>query len=170
MQAGSQINKPKLEKDGSFAVKESAFINSIIAAVAFAVFFYALYLVIKAPEGQDLFLDGFMLVAIIPAVMFTMKARSGTVYIRVDENGIFVNRQLLTSWQTFRNASFGQKEKVMSIQDNFVLRVTYHVTGKGNFVREVPLTNTQNKSEEEVIAAIKYFYHKYQQGGQAGRK
>ena len=158
----------KLEKDGSFAVKESIFINSIIAVICFAVFAYGLYLVIVRPEGQDLFLDMFMLIAIVPGVIFMLKARSSVVYIRVNETGIFVSRKLLTDWQHFRSASFTQKEKVRSIQDNFVLLVKYHVRGSGDFVKEVPLTNTQDKSEEEVIAAIRYFYDRYQQQKTAG--
>lgn len=46
------------------------------------------------------------------------------------------------------------------LQDNFVLVVEYlkdKMSDKG-VRRQIPLTNTQNKSEEEVLEAVKFFW------------
>ena len=56
-----------------------------------------------------------------------------------------------------------QSEKLLTLKDNFVLVVKYYKTGiEGSFQRRLPLTFTQNKSEEEVAAAVKFYYAAFQ--------
>ena len=150
----------RLEKDGSFAVKDSVFINGVIAVVCYAVFLYGIYLTFFDTALKGGFMDVLLLLALVPAILFTLRARSQRVFIRINQDGIFVHNRLLTNWQSFHSATYTQKEVVRSIQDNFVLLVRYH-THSGLYTGEVPLGNTQDKSEEEVIAAIRYFYDRY---------
>jgi hypothetical protein len=51
------------------------------------------------------------------------------------------------------------------LRDNFVLVVEYKKNGtKQGFRKKLPLTNTQDKSEEEVLEAVKFFWGEYKKG------
>ena len=77
--------------------------------------------------------------------------------ILINKNGIYHYNKLITSWFNFVKANVTQEEKVMAISDNFILLIE-HRNGQSKLVIDkIPLTNTQDKSEEEIIAAIKYF-------------
>jgi hypothetical protein len=50
------------------------------------------------------------------------------------------------------------------VSDNVVLTIEYYNDERDFFYqRTTKLTNTQNKSEEEIIAAIEFFYGLYHQ-------
>ncbi|HQX74372.1 MAG TPA: hypothetical protein PK298_15800, partial [Chitinophagaceae bacterium] len=55
-----------------------------------------------------------------------------------------------------------EKTGIFNIVDNFILVVEYTRDGSPEgFRRKIPLTNTQNKSEEEVLEAVKFFWSVY---------
>jgi hypothetical protein len=150
----------KLEKDGSFAVKEFKALNAVAAAIFYIMFFVTVFNTLVRTDYEEVMFDKMLYVTIIPAVLFTRKALSKHVYLRVSRDGIFINEHLLTDWKGFRFAEYTQKESVRSISDNFILIVKY-VKPDGLYMKEIPLTNTQDKAEEEVIAAVRYFYQQY---------
>ena len=79
-------------------------------------------------------------------------------YITINHTGIYYFGKLVSSWDNFKSACITQDDIPESIQDNFVLMVEHYKTGEdGYFIKKVPLTNTQNKSEEEVPAAVDFF-------------
>jgi hypothetical protein len=149
-----------IDEDGSFTVKEFSALSGIIAALFYALFIYAVINTAQMKTQSSAF-DKMLLMVLIPAIGFTYKARNKTVYIRINKEGIYIGNFFLTSWKHFISAEYTQKKVVASFQDNFILIVHYYREGDGQYVKEVPLTNTQNKAEEEVIAAIQYFYDLY---------
>jgi hypothetical protein len=71
--------------------------------------------------------------------------------------------KLITNWDNFINAFIDQKKVLLTIQDNFILVVEYKKDfnpGKG-FRKQIPLTNTQNQSEEDVLAAVTFFWKEH---------
>ena len=96
------------------------------------------------------------------AVIFFRKARNKRIFIRVNKTGIYQDEQLVTGWANFLNAYISQKDKVFRVQDNFILVVEFLKEGNAKgFRRKIPLTNTQDKSEEDVLAAVKFFWSEY---------
>jgi hypothetical protein len=86
------------------------------------------------------------------------------VYIRVNKTGIYQDEKLITGWPNLIKTFVAQKEnkKFYNIQDNFLLVVEYRKDGHSEgFRRKIPLTNTQNKSEEEVLEAVQFFWKEY---------
>lgn len=151
--------KTQLTTDSEFLVKEEKLLNYILAALFFALFSYGLVGIIvnhfKGDYARFLFL-----LAILPVILFVKKARSQRVYIRVNKKGIYQDEKLITNWPGFLNAYIDQrKTKLVTVQDNFMLVVEYKKDdSEKGFRKKIPLTNTQNKSEEDVLAAVKFFW------------
>jgi len=96
------------------------------------------------------------------AVFFIVKAFLKKPSIQIDKTGFYHGSVLVTNWDNFISAELTQKEITGSITDNFIIIMDYYKTGEdGYFQREIALTNTQNKSEEEVLGAIKFFSENY---------
>ncbi len=75
----------------------------------------------------------------------------------INKNGFFHYGKLITNWNNFIDVAVKEEEKMFSIKDNFALFIKYYKDGEpGHFGRKIKLTNTQNKAEEEIIAAIKF--------------
>jgi hypothetical protein len=103
------------------------------------------------------------ILALAPAIIGFSKAKSKRVYIRINSKGIYQDEKLITTWSHFLNAFIEEKQVALSIKDNFMLVVEYVKDKSGSgYRKKIPLTNTQNKSEEQIIAAIKFFYRAYQ--------
>ena len=102
--------------------------------------------------------------ALIPAWLFFRKAQSKRVYIRVNRKGIYQDERLVTGWKGLLKASIGQKEKTITIKDNFMLILEFVKDDpKKGYRKMIPLTNTQNQAEEDVLAAVQYFWKLYRQ-------
>ncbi len=152
------MKKQNLNADSEFIVKDDKWLVFILAFLFFGIFLYGLIDAILKGFNNLTYLSYLFFLLLIPAFLFNRKARANRIYIRINKNGIYQDEQFVTGWEGFLNAFITQKEKVLSIQDNFILVVEYVKNDnlKG-FRKQIPLTNTQNKSEEEVMEAIIYF-------------
>ena len=91
--------------------------------------------------------------------------------IIVDKNGIIASGQRITRWENFVSADFTDNMVAGSYKDNFCLLVEHSKPNfPGCFVSTIALTNTENMSEEAVLAAIKFFYDKYRETHPAANK
>lgn len=154
--------KKILQKNGDFIVGEEKVLLYILSFLFFALFLYGLIDAgIKGFEKID-YQSYIFTVALVPAIILFLKGYRNRIHIRINRNGIYHNERMVTNWANFVNAFVTQKEVLISIQDNFILVVEYinDKTQKG-LRRKIPLTNTQNKSEEEVMAAITFYYKLY---------
>lgn len=156
------MGKVPLMKNSEFVVREDKVLVYILAFLFFALFVYGLVDAIKNRFINIDYADFIFMLALIPVIFLMSKARNNRVYIRINKTGIYQGAQLITSWSNFLNAYVSQKQVVISIQDNFILVVEYRkdISEKG-FRRSIPLTNTQNKSEEEVLEAVQFFWKEY---------
>ena len=156
--------KIPLTKESEFVVGEEKVLNYIMTAFFMAIFLYGL---IDAVRRHFINIDYQSFVfafALVPAIYCFRRAHSRRVYIRVNKTGIYKDEQLVTGWSTLLNAFITQKEKtgIFNIVDNFILVVEFTKDGSPEgFRRKIPLTNTQNKSEEEVLEAVKFFWSVY---------
>lgn len=151
--------------DTEFTVGEEKVLNFILSFLFFGLFVYGVVDVCIRGFSKVTYVSYLFIVAIIPAALAFAKARSKRVYIRINKKGIYQNEQLLTTWPTFLKAYISQKQTVISIRDNFQLVVEYYKDDSNNgFRRKIALTNTQNKSEEDIMAAIKFFLQDYKGG------
>lgn len=157
--------KKALTKDCEFEVGEEKILNYILAFLFLILFVIGLVPSLKNSFSIERILDYLLLMALFPSYLFFTKARSSRVYIRVNKTGIYQDEELVTGWNQFLNAYIKEKPVTLSWRDNFLLVIefTREDPTKG-FRRFIKLTNTQNKSEEDIIAAIKFFWQLYQSG------
>jgi hypothetical protein len=147
-----------LDEDGSFTVKEFTALNVVAAIIFYIMFFYGLFNTTLVSNEQNDLYDKMLWFALAPAIYFTLKAKSKRVYIRISNEGVYINDYFLSDWPHFVSAEYTQNQEAGDLRDKFVLIINYYRDNEGYYVKEVPLTNTQNKAEEEVIAAINHFY------------
>lgn len=156
------MGKIPLNKDSEFVVGEDKVLDYILATLFFALFLYGLIDMILHHFTKINYQSFIFMIALAPAFIFFVKGKNKRIYIRVNKKGIYQDEKLVTNWSNLLNAFIDQKEKVLSIQDNFILVLEYMKDGfQQGFRRKIPLTNTQNKSEEEVIEAVKFFWKLY---------
>jgi len=155
--------KTPLTGDSEFVVTEDKVLDYILGFLFFALFLYGSIDAIRKHFTNIQYLNYLFIISLGPALYYFTKGRSGRVYIRVNKIGIYQDEKLVTGWNNFLNAYITEKAKVLSIKDNFLLIVEYTKDGsEKGFRRKIRLTNTQNKSEEEVHAAINFFWKLHQ--------
>jgi hypothetical protein len=81
----------------------------------------------------------------------------------INKTGFYYLGELVTDWKNFIDASVSQDEEnrrvPYDITDRFMLLVRYSKEGEsGYFGRKFLMTAVMDKSEEEIIAAIKFYY------------
>jgi hypothetical protein len=149
-----------LNKDGDFIVKESATYNILIGAVFLLLSILAVINFINEanPAAKIKFFFGILSITLPPAILFVVKGLMGKTVITINKSGIYCFGVLKTNWSNFIEACVTQDEIPGSIEDNFVLMLHFYKDGEeGPFEAKIPLRNTLDKSEEQIIAAIKYF-------------
>jgi hypothetical protein len=156
------MSKQLLTKDGQFIVGEAKVLNYVMAVFFIGLFLYGLIDAIQRNFKNIDYQSYVFAVALFPAIYCFRRAHSNRVYIRVNKKGIYHHGKLITDWPNFLSAFIDQKEKkrIIEIQDNFLLIVEYRKGNKG-LRYKIPLTNTQNKAEEEVLAAVIFFWRQY---------
>ncbi len=156
------MRKTQLTKDSEFIVGEEKLLNYIIAILFLALFMYGLIDAVARKFININYQSLIFTLALAPAFIFFRKGRSKRIFIRINKTGIYQEEKLLTNWAHFSKAFITQEEKLVSIKDNFVLVVEFRKDGHNEgFRRKIPLTNTQNRSEEEVLEAVKFFWNDY---------
>lgn len=155
------MGKTPLTKDSQFTVGEERIINYVMAIFFFLLFAYGLFDAIRRHFIHIDYQSIIFAVAILPAIYCIRRAKSPRVYIRVNKTGIYQDEKLVTKWADLLNAFVTQKEKkrIIEIQDNFLLVVEYRDSKDPKVGRrkKIPLTNTQNKSDEDIMEAIHFF-------------
>ncbi len=145
------------EKADRFIVKDSKGLSIIVFLILTAMFISAVYYDnFSADKERSNVRIAYL--TIIPAIFFLMKAIKNKIIIEINHAGFYYNGSLLTNWDNFISAHFTEEEKIGSFSDNFVLYIEYYKPGTGmDYISKIPLTNTQNKSEEAILEAIKRY-------------
>jgi hypothetical protein len=156
------VAKKPLTKDSEFLVGDEKWLTTLLAMLFFGIFLYGIYSAFRIGLKNVTYFEYLYFIFLGPAIFFFIKARKNHIYIRINKTGIYHNEQLVTEWSNFLKAVVTQQPRILSIQDNFVLQVEYMKAGhEKGFRRKIPLKNTQNQSEEDVLAAVHFFWNEY---------
>jgi len=156
-----KISEDNFNANSDFHVKESRGCNMTMGILLLALFLLIVITDISGILGGPILRIFYLL--LIPAVLFIRRGSANQIVMTINKVGFYYGGQLLTSWDNFIDATVTQEEKLLMIQDNFLLFIKYYKDGSpGYFGRKLPLTNTQDKAEEEIIAAIKFYYRNHQ--------
>jgi len=148
------MSEQKLTAEGEFLVKESKFINYIMGGVLIAVFFI---IMMFKDEGWSNYIFAIG-VFLVPGAIAIAKGRNHVTIIRINKTGFYYTGKLVSDWKQFHDAEFREKLAVGSYKDNFVLDFRYYSDDRmWIYTKSIPLTNTQDKAEEEIIDAIQFY-------------
>ena len=140
-----------------FEVKQSPFMNNLIGIILVILFAVST----TFGYGWEILLQTAALF-LAPAIFFFFKARSKYVYIRINTIGVYYKGILLMKWEQFKEATLTEEPKLASISDNFIIILKYFSEDrKLIYTKKLPMANTQNKDDEEIIAAINAYYKFY---------
>lgn len=147
------ISEKQFQADADFEVKESKQMRLIIGG-----FFFLLSLFML----KDFLWIGLIVCAI--GIGTLIVSRRNETVMTINREGFFYYGRLLTNWKNFVSAEFLDELPVQAsgsagLSDQFFLSIRYYKDNKpGCFALKIPLTNTQDKSEEEILAAIRFYY------------
>jgi len=149
-----------LTENSNFDVKENKLLDFIIAGIFFLLFMMAFFIDTPQDAGNTNYYYKSLYITIVPAVLFAIRGKNNSIVIRINKVGIYYYGKLITTWENYIDGDIQQDpdRRVTSISDDNVLMITYYKDGEdGCFVRKMPLLNTQDKAEEEIAEAMKYF-------------
>jgi hypothetical protein len=158
------MGKTPLTKETEFVVGEEKVLNYVMGCIFLALFLYGLIDPIKHRFKNIDYQSIIFTLALAAAIYCFKRAQTKRVYIRVNKTGVYQDEKLVTGWSGLIKVYISQQEKtkLINLLDNFILVLEYrkdHI--KEGFRRKIPLTNTQNKSEEEVLEAVQFFWSVY---------
>jgi hypothetical protein len=149
-----------LDIEQDFLVKDSKTTNYIIGVALLAVFVVSMS---YGDYGWSNYLTAICLF-LIPGAVALAKGQRNTIIIRINKTGFFYAGKLITGWKLFYDATLQDKPATASNNDNFMLDFRYYSSDHSLiYTLNIPLTNTQDKSEEEIIEAINFFCHEGRQ-------
>ena len=150
------MDNQTLSKTGDFVVRQSATVNRVVA-IAFLLVFAVSALISEL--GWKELVGGFSIL-VLPAFYFLRQSRQQTELLKINRQGFFQSGKLVADWSQFDKAWLDQQSKtLMSLQDNFVIRFRYYSPdGSKLITRTIPMSNTQDKADEEILRAIRFYY------------
>ncbi|MFL5789556.1 MAG: hypothetical protein ACJ748_15965 [Flavisolibacter sp.] len=149
----------EINKYQNFKVKEWALLDFLVGGFFFILFIFSIatYKDDYTSYQYNIYIKSVYIV-LIPAIIFTLKGFNKRTIILVNNKGIYYYGQFITDWNNFNKAYLTQDNYSGDIKDDFVLVINYYNTEEGeNYERRIPLTNTQDKSEEEILDAINFY-------------
>ena len=153
-----------LDKNNEFIVKEWKAMNIIIGVVFAILFVFALYNLGFNNRKSVWFFLFIAALIVVAFLRYGKQATSQSIIFRINSEGIYYYGKLVTGWDNFDNAYVTNEMEIGSFADNFELVIEFY---RDDLLirRKIKLTNTQNKSEEEIYGAIMYFYKQHNAAG-----
>jgi hypothetical protein len=145
----------KLNLDSDFLVKESRSINFVAGGAMIAVFFICI-MSREMDWYTYIFAAG---VFLIPGALAIARGRKNDIIMKISRAGIYYGGEFVTDWKSFYDARVTDDMKIASIKDNFILKLRHYSADRNSIhTRDIPLSNKQDKAEEEIIEAIRFYY------------
>jgi hypothetical protein len=149
-----KVRDDQFNAETGFVVKESKNMRLFIGLIALGI------AVIMAKSS-------ILIAAVIAvfAIATLLASRRNKTVMTINKEGFFYEGNLITSWRHFVSAKFLDQTPQLSksslgVSDQFYLAVRYRKEGdKACYEQKIPLTNLQDKSEEEIMAAVRFFYN-----------
>lgn len=144
-----------LHIDKDFLVKESKGINFVVGGAMLGVFFICML-------SAEMDWYTYILAAgvfLIPGALAIARGRKNEIIIKINKTGFYYGGELVTDWNLFYDAQVTDDLKIASIKDNFILKLRHYSADRNSiYTRDIPLANKQDKAEEEIIEAIRFYY------------
>jgi len=145
-----KVSDDQFNASADYVVKESKGVNLIRG-----IFFFILGLGFVSISWYGWFL-------VVASIAVVARAFREDVSMIVNKVGFFYYGQLITDWDHFISEEFiddGPATPRRAGKDQFYLMIKYYKEGQpGYYGRKIPFTDTQDKSEEEIMAAIRFYY------------
>ena len=149
------MSELKLDAEKDFLVKDSKTINFIAGGIMLAIFFVSM---LFGDYGWSNYIFGICLF-LIPGAIAIVRGRRNAIIMKINKSGFYCAGQLVTTWTLFCDAKAQDRTAIGSYKDNFVLDLRYYSPDFTIlYTRSIPLTNTQDKAEEQIIEAINFYY------------
>ena len=149
------MSQSQLHIEGDFLVKECKTINFMTGGILLTVFFVSMMF---GDFGWSNYLYA-MLLFLIPGAIALAKGRRNAIIMVINKTGLYSRGELVTEWNRFYDAVVQDKLNPGSYNDNFVLDIRFYSADCSLlYTKSIPLTNNQDKAEEEIIEAINFFY------------
>lgn len=143
-----KISDDQFNFESDFLVRESKSMNSVVG-IFLLIFSLATFF-------MSVLMGAFVLLFAIG----TLIRPSGNITImQINKTGFYYYNELVTDWDHFISEEFIDDGPSRRGIDQFYLLVKYYKEGQpGYYGRKIRFTDTQDKSEEEIMAAIKFYY------------
>ena len=146
-----KISDDQFNFETDFIVQESKQMNLVIGMVSLIFSLVAF--------SMSVLMGGLILLFAIGSLMRSSK---DTTIMKINKTGFYYLGELVTDWDHFISEEFideGPARPRSGAVDRFYLMIKYYKDERsGYYGRKIRFTDTQDKSEEEVIAAIKFYY------------
>ena len=144
-----------------FEVRQSRKLLFLISAILFAILIGFMNTV---PVGQRSFLPIFLFLTAMCVAAFIGGLQNSTI-IRVDCSGIYYRKNLVCDWNRFESAFLGhefyQTGRSLAVHERYYIIVYYFNQDNQRYQLKINMSETQDKSEEEIMSAIEGFSKKY---------
>ena len=143
-----------------FIVRESPIINYLFGTIFLLMSVYGLITITTNYQNIKSY-EYIACVMFLPALFFLKKAQRKKIVLQLDESGLYFRGKLITTWQNFVSGYITALEQPGSLMDSFVLVLEYYTPEKGIVYRiNLNMDDSQDKSDNEIMDAIKYFSDK----------
>ena len=156
-----KIPEKKFDPDKSFYVKDSRGCNMTTGFLFLAAFAAIVY--VDRFNFNEFSIYQLLYLAIVPAVYLFRRSIINKTIITINKTWFYYFEELVTNWHNFIDAVITQDEEnrrvPYDLTDRFMLVLRYGKIGhQGFFGRKFIMTAVMDKSEEEIMAAIKFYY------------
>jgi hypothetical protein len=149
-----KISDDQFNAESDFLVRESKNMK-VITGISLSLFSLAAFSV-NAFAG---------LIVLLSAIAVFAKTRVDRTIMKINKQGFYYYGELITDWDHFISEEFIDELPFSSrgsprTTDQFFLMIKYYKDGySGYYGRKIQLTDDQDKAEEEIIAAVKFYYN-----------
>jgi hypothetical protein len=148
-----------IKHKNNFEVKRASsyvFIRAILCLI------WGILLSISAIENTPVFYLTLIFFVCLGIVIVIKKDIDDSVFIEIDKDGVWVNNQLITDWRNYIESFINKEYSENGSTEKLIINVKYLKDGEnGYFLNQIFFNGNEDKSEQEVIEAAKYFCDSY---------
>jgi hypothetical protein len=149
-----KISDDQFNASSDFVVKESKGVN-LVTGILFLILAFAF-----------VSMSWYGWFGVIFAIGVIVKGFRNKTIMVINKSGFYYYGELLTDWDHFISEEFiddGPAMPQSGAKDQFYVLIKYYKEAQaGYYGRKIPFTDSQDKSEEEIIAAIKFYYKNHE--------
>lgn len=162
-----KISIKNFDVAGNFYVKDSKGCNITMGILFLAAFI--LTACIDRFNTNEFSIYQLLYLSIIPGVYLIRRGIVNKIIMTINKSGFYYLDELITGWDNFIDAFVTQDEENRKIPydvtDRFMLVIRYGKMGSTNiYARKILMTAVMDRSEEEIIAAIKFYFNHRDRG------